>query len=117
MKLFTTALFTTALLLTVALSASGQNSSSQTHVRVPDAATAIAIARPAAIHVYGKKKIDYEEPLNASIKEGVWSVYGTLCCPDRQGRRSCEVGACVGGVVIVRIRQSDGRIMSITHGK
>lgn len=86
-------------------------------MRVPDAATAIAIARPAAIRVYGRKKIDYEDPLTASIEEGVWAVSGTLCCPDHQGRRSCEVGACVGGVVMVRIRQSNGRILSISHGK
>jgi hypothetical protein len=106
-----------ALLLTLALAVSGQDSAVGNHVRVPDAAKAIAIARPAAIHVYGRKTIDYEEPLTTSIKDGVWSVYGTLCCPDRQGRRSCEIGSCVGGVVIVRIRQSNGRILSITHGK
>lgn len=108
---------TAALLLTVALAVSGQDSSSSNHVRVADAVTAIAIARPAAIHVYGRKKIDYEEPLTASIENGIWSVYGTLCCPDGQGKRSCEVGKCVGGVVIVRIRQSNGSILSITHGK
>ena len=106
-----------ALLLTISLALSGQDSSSPDNVRVPDATSAIAIATPAAIHVYGKKKIDYEEPLSASIEKGVWSVFGTLCCPDREGKRSCEVGRCLGGVVIVRIRKSNGRILSITHGK
>ena len=84
-------------------------------VRVPDAATAIAIGRTTAIKVYGKRQIDYEEPLNASLDNGVWSVYGTLCCPDREGKRTCETGKCVGGVVTVKIRQGDGKILSIGH--
>lgn len=82
---------------------------------VPDADTAIAIARRAAIKIYGKSKIDYEEPLTASVEDGVWSVYGTLCCSDREGKRTCEVGQCVGGVVKVQIRQSDGSILSMSH--
>lgn len=107
------------LLLTTVLpsSAVGQESKPATEVRVPDAARAIAIARPAAIKVYGKRQINYEEPLTASLEDGVWSVYGTLCCPDRKGKRTCEVGKCVGGVVNVRIRESDGKLVSITHTK
>lgn len=102
------------LVLIIALSASAQNSSSAGSVRVPDAATAISIARPAAVKVYGKHQIDYEEPLTASLNDGVWSVYGTLCCPDRNDKRNCEA-LCVGGVVEVRIRQKDGKVLSVTH--
>jgi hypothetical protein len=84
---------------------------------VLDSATAVSIARAAAIKVYGKRQIEYEEPLTASVKHGVWSVYGTLCCPDRNGKRVCKIDRCAGGVVEIRIRQSDGQILSMTHGK
>ena len=85
--------------------------------RVPDSATAIAIGRHAAIKVYGKKTIEYEEPLRAFLNDGIWTVGGTLCCPGRNGERNCEIGRCVGGVVAIKIRQSDGKILSMTHGK
>lgn len=105
-----------ALLFVIALSSSAKDSPAK-RVPVADAATAVAIARPAAIKVYGRSQIANEEPLTASLADGVWSVYGTLCCPDRKGKRSCVAGACVGGVVKVEIRQSDGKVLSITHTK
>jgi len=83
--------------------------------KVPDSATAISIARRAAIKVYGKRQIDYEEPLTANLEDGIWSVYGTLCCPDSKGKRTCDVGKCAGGVVGVKIRQTDGNIVSMIH--
>jgi hypothetical protein len=86
-------------------------------VRVPDAATAVRIAEPALIKVYGKHQIDYEKPLTAKLENGVWNVDGTLCCPDRNGRRTCEIGECVGGVAALKLRQSDGKILSISHTK
>jgi len=66
--------------------------------RVPEAATAVTIAERALVKVYGKRQIDYERPLTAVLEHGVWTVYGTPCCPDRNGTRTCEVGKCVGGV-------------------
>ena len=48
-------------------------------VRVPDEATAINIAKPALIKIYGERKIKSEEPLKAVLKAGVWHVYGSLC--------------------------------------
>ena len=89
----------------------------QQDARVPDSATAIAIARHAAIKVYGKRIIEYEEPLTASLDDGAWIVGGTLCCPDLNGKRVCEIARCVGGVVKIKIRQRDGRILSMTHAK
>jgi hypothetical protein len=84
---------------------------------VADAATALKIGEPALIKNYGKKQIDYERPLNAKLEDGIWTVYGTLCCPDRNGRRTCEEGKCLGGVALLKLRQSDGKILSITHYK
>jgi NTF2 fold immunity protein len=92
-------------------------SQSTTQVRVPDSATALSIAEPALIKVYGKKQIDYEMPLTATFEDGIWSIYGTLCCPDRNGRRTCEVGKCLGGVAALRLRQRDGKVLSVSHTK
>jgi hypothetical protein len=86
-------------------------------VRVPDAATAVSIAEPALAKVYGKRQIDYEKPLTAKLENGVWQIYGTLCCPDRNGQWTCETGKCDGGVAALQLRQSDGKILSISHTK
>jgi NTF2 fold immunity protein len=88
-----------------------------TKVRVPDAATALSIAEPALIKVYGKRQIDDERPLTATLDDGIWSVHGTLCCPDAKGQRTCDVGKCLGGVAVLNLRQSDGKILSISHTK
>ena len=104
-------------LLLLAFTSSAQKSQPATKVRVPDAATALSIAEPALIKVYGKRQIDYERPLTATLDDGIWSVYGTLCCPDAKGKRTCDVGKCVGGVAALKLRQSDGKILSVSHTK
>lgn len=78
-----------------------------------DSATAVHIAGSAAIEVYGKQEIDAEQPLTVVGNRGTWEVYGTPCCPDRNGHHTCEVGRCVGGIVHVSIRPSDGQVLSI----
>lgn len=105
----------TVLLSSLLLASSLSAQEAQPSGRVPDAATAVSIAEPALIKVYGKRQIDYEKPLAAKLENGVWKVYGTLCCPDRHGRRTCETGKCVGGVAALELRQSDGKILSISH--
>ena len=106
-----------AALLLVAIPSAAQDSQHATSVCVPDAATALSIAEPALIKVYGKRQIDYEKPLTAMLKDGVWGVYGTLCCPDSKGNRVCEPDKCDGGVAALKLRQSDGKILSISHTK
>lgn len=86
-------------------------------VRVPDEETALRMAEPELIKIYGKRQIDYEKPLRAKLDGGIWTVHGTLCCPDRNGHRTCEQGECLGGVAVLRLRQSDGKILSIMHYK
>ena len=105
------------LLAAFALTAADSRSQTTAGVRVPDAATALSIAEPALIKTYGKRQIDYERPLTAKLDGGIWTVYGTLCCPDRDGHRTCEEGKCVGGVAVLKLRQSDGKILSIMHYK
>ena len=86
-------------------------------VLVPDAMTAVKIAEPALIKKYGKRQIAYESPLTAVLTNGIWTVYGDLCCPDRKGQRTCEIGKCLGGVATLQLRQTDGKILSIFHTK
>src|SRR5579862_5832871 len=103
--------------LFLAVTLSAQSSPPPTSVRVPDEATALKIAEPALIKTYGKRQIDYERPLTAKLDGGIWSVYGTLCCPDRNGHRTCEEGRCLGVVAVLKLRQGDGKILSIMHYK
>lgn len=105
------------LLIAIAFALSAQKTPPATIVRVPDATTALSIAEPALIKVYGKRQIDYERPLTATLEHGIWSVGGTLCCPDSKRHRNCEVGSCVGGVAELKLWQSDGKVLSISHGK
>ena len=103
------------LLAGFALTAQQSLPQSTTEVKVPDAATAIRIAAPRLIKTYGKRQIDYERPLTAKLDDGIWTVSGTLCCPDRNGQRTCGEGRCLGGVAVLKLRQRDGKILSIIH--
>jgi hypothetical protein len=107
----------TLLFIAFTMIAPSLRSQSATGVAVPDAATALKIAEPAFVKTYGKRQIDYERPLTAKLDHGVWSIYGTLCCPDRNGQRTCEEGRCDGGVAVLKLRQRDGEILSIQHYK
>jgi hypothetical protein len=77
---------------------------------VPDSATAVKIAEAVLIPVYGEKQIQSEQPFTAKLKKGVWSVQGTLHCPDGKAN-------CFGGVAEIQISKDDGRILSMSHGK
>ena len=100
------------LFLVVTLSA--QSSPPLTGVRVPDEGTALKIAEPALIKTYGKRKIEDERPLTATLDSGIWTVSGTLWCKDRKGNRT---HFCYGGTAVLKLRQSDGKILSIVHYK
>lgn len=104
------------LLAAFTLTAPDSHSQSTTEVKVPDAATALKIAEPALIKTYGKRQINDEKPLTAKLEGAIWSVYGTLCCRWK-GHRTCEEGKCLGGVAVLKLRQTDGKILSIVHYK
>jgi len=76
---------------------------------VPDSRTATMIAEAVLVPVYGEKQIESERPFTAKLKDGIWTVTGTLRCPD--GR------VCDGGVAEVRISKDDARILYMLHGK
>jgi hypothetical protein len=105
-----------ALVLLAAFSLTAPDSFSQTsqEVRVPDEATALQIAEPRLIKTYGKRQIDEERPLTATLDKGIWTVSGTLWCTDRNGNRTHD---CLGGTAVLKLRQRDGKILSVIHYK
>ncbi len=81
---------------------------------VPDSTTAVKIAEAVLAPVYGEKHIESERPFTATLKKEVWTVTGTLRCPDGKGGITTF---CVGGVAEVQISKSDARILYMLHGK
>lgn len=74
---------------------------------VPNAETAIAIAEAVCIPIYGKEKINDEQPFKANLMDdGSWYVEG------KWNHASAK-----GGTVVVKIRKSDGKILEVNHGK
>ena len=66
---------------------------------------AVEIAVNAWIPIYGSKQIEEEKPYHASLKNGIWTVEGSL--PE----------GWVGGVAIARISQKNGKVLETGHGK
>jgi len=71
---------------------------------VPDSATAVRVAVAVWIPIYGERQIMSEQPFVASLKDGVWTVTGTLPRPYNQG-----------GVAMAKIAKRDGRILFVLH--
>ena len=71
---------------------------------VPDATTAIKIAAAVWVPIYGKDVLD-EKPFKATLKDGIWTVIGSL--PPNA----------VGGVAEAHLCKSDASIVYIAHGK
>ena len=72
---------------------------------VPDEKTAIRIAVAVWSPIYGEEKIQTEKPFVGTLKNGVWTVHGSL------------PKGWLGGVAIAEISKSDGRILRVSHGK
>lgn len=71
------------------------------------------LAEKALAKIYGKRQIQSERLFTAKLAEGIWHVTGTLYCKDKHG--NVITGACVGGVAMADIRQSDGRVLKTGH--
>jgi hypothetical protein len=71
---------------------------------VPDERTAVAIAEAILIPIYGKEQIDSEKPLTAKLKDGIWTVQGSL-------PKGWD-----GGVAIIKLAKQDARIIHVMHG-
>lgn len=96
---------TTGAAIMVALGAVAQPTYVPAAGYVPDAKTAIRIAKAVLSPVYGEAKIEVEEPFSATLKGGTWTVEGHL--PDGYS----------GGVAIVEISKADARIIRMNHGR
>ncbi len=70
---------------------------------VPNAETAIAVAKAVATPVLGATEVNEELPLRAGLKDGVWTVIGTF------------KGAGQGGELVVQIDKKTGKILSLFH--
>ena len=72
---------------------------------VPDADTAIKIAVAVWEPIYGRKQIQSQKPFRATLRNGVWTVHGSLP-PNTPG-----------GVAEADISKKDGRVLRVIHGK
>ncbi|HJT43499.1 MAG TPA: NTF2 fold immunity protein [Rhizomicrobium sp.] len=95
-------------LSTLALTAFAYPVLAQPAALVPDAKTAISIARAVLTPIYGPQVIQAEEPLIAVRQDDVWVVRGTLNCPHEK---------CLGGTAELKLSAKDGRILHVIHGK
>jgi hypothetical protein len=75
------------------------------HGFVPDTATAVNIAIAVLSPIYGESKIKAEAPFVATLKDGVWTVVGTL------------PAGLKGGVAEIEISKATGTILRASHGK
>ena len=73
---------------------------------VPDAKTAIRIAVAVLTPIYGEKQVQFEKPYRATLKNGIWTVNGSL--PN---------SFTVGGTAFIQISKKDGRILFVMHTK
>jgi hypothetical protein len=72
---------------------------------VPTADVAIAIAVAIWEPIYGKDHIAKKKPYHADLKDGVWTVEGSL------------PKGTAGGVPTAKISRADGRILFVIHSR
>jgi|SRR6267143_2158906 len=72
---------------------------------VPDEATAVKIAEAVFPPVFGQEEVSKFSPYHATLKEGVWTVYGTLKPNAR------------GGTPMMTIQKNDGRVTELWHSQ
>ena len=101
------------LLVVLCISAVGQGYKPKSGY-VPDSETAVKIAEAVLVPVYGEKQVASERPFTAKLHEEVWTVTGTLRCPDGKGGTTTS---CDGRVAEVRIAKDDARILFMIHYK
>jgi len=68
---------------------------------VPDEATAVKVAEAIFVPVFGEEEVAKWRPYHAQLKDGVWTVYGTL----KPGSR--------GGTPMLAIQERDGKVLEI----
>jgi NTF2 fold immunity protein of polymorphic toxin system component len=77
---------------------------------VPDSLTAVRIAEAVLRPIYSAEVLDRERPFQATLSGGTWTVEGTM--PHAPSGKDY-----VGGVAVVEISKTDGRILRVSHGR
>jgi hypothetical protein len=85
--------------------ATAPHGSPQTNGVVPDGRTAIRIALAVWGPIYGDKEIEGGKPYVARLKNGIWTVEGSL--PKDW----------YGGTAYIEINKADGKVLKVTHYK
>ena len=70
---------------------------------VPDEATAVRIAEAVFLPIFGDEEVAKFRPYHAQLKDGIWTVYGTL-----------QRGA-LGGTPQLTIQKRDGKVTEVWH--
>jgi len=68
---------------------------------VPNEITAVKIAEAVFLPIYGEEEVARYRPYEATLKDGVWTVFGTL-------KRNAR-----GGTPTMTIQKSDGKVLDI----
>ena len=71
---------------------------------VPNEKTAVAIAVAVASALYGESRIHGQLPFRGRLRNGVWTVMGTVH----------PIGA-AGGTAVIKLNQKDGKILFAVH--
>lgn len=72
---------------------------------VPDEVTAVKIAEAIFPPIFGQEEVNRYLPYHAQLKDGIWTVYGTL----KPGSR--------GGTPQMSIQKKDGRVIEVWHSQ
>jgi hypothetical protein len=70
---------------------------------IPDEVTAVKVAEIILPLNFSADVVEKFQPYHAQLKDGVWTIYGTL----KVGSR--------GGTPMMRIRKKDGKVLGVWH--
>jgi hypothetical protein len=72
---------------------------------IKDSVSLVKYAEPILFKIYSEKQIRSEKPYVVNLKNGIWTMDGTL----PKGYK--------GGTFHIEIRERDGKLISVTHFK
>jgi hypothetical protein len=72
---------------------------------VPDAGTAVKIAEAVLPPIFGEEEVNKYRPYHAQLRDGIWTVYGTLAPSSR------------GGTPQMTIQKKDGKVIEVWHSQ